>query len=517
MPLLPMPVDDEHLLSLVHGYMRLNSCVNRQKFFGYAHRLIFVNCGFNYHYVKAAALFTPLVPVESFLDSYGLNRLHKPYMKANRYWAGITGRNLGQRSLAKAASNGRQQVRDVAYFWFCPLCRAHDIATVGYARWRRSHQVSGVQVCPTHACRLIKSCTNCGDCPGAITEPECDSVRCAQCNAKYPVHQLEGAHPDRLLLFAHFIQALLQDRVPCHDAQIFITLLEAKAMERYGVRKGGVPSRLRRAVEVTFDDGLLRALGLHPREGKSAGWIRWFFSGYGYGDNYRAYALIGAVVFSSIDEWMDAYALVSRMPSVKYRAERFAVIPLDARLLRDLAWQSDLTSIGYCEEMLRFAITHVPGLSQVRSTKLIYAKQELLEVKKRWLQDILQTRSKHTVLAALYRAERQTMGSGRKILEATLETIAYRWYRLYGDEYPMPAEHRIRLYGEKAKEVIAQAHENRCSNQSEPRYCSAMSVNAMQKRPQDGDTDEWHHPAYPVIDHQIEVFTQDCLTVLGDE
>ncbi len=519
MPLLPMPVNDEHLLSLVHAYFRLNGLYHRPSVFGYDwYRLVFVNQAFNYHYTKAATLFVPLMPPETFLDRYGFSRLCKPYVNAEWYSRILTCRNLPKRAIGEATLEGRLLVHDAAHFWFCPVCRAHDIANEGYARWRRTHQVRGVLVCPVHACRLIKSCAGCGYCPGEVFAPEADVIGCAHCGIDYLVSQPSGETSSRWLIFAQFIHALLSDHVPEHEAMSFIVYVETKAMARFGVHLGGVPSRIRREVETTFGTEVLTELNLHTREGASAGWIRWFFARLGYTDDFRAYALIGAVVFDSIDEWMSAYTAVSRMPSNKPRVPaEVSVIPLSARLLRDLAWQSDLSSLGYREETLKAVIANVPGLLHVRSTRLIRAKEDLLPLKQYVLHSLLNTRSKHAVRNVLYEAERRTMGRGRKITQATLETIAYRWYRLHGDEHPMPAEQRIRLYGVEAEKVIAQTHEKRRREDGQPRYYAAVPVDAVQNCALHDDSNDRHQPADPVIDDQVEILAQDRLAVLSDE
>ncbi len=481
-----MPVEDEHLLSLTHAYMRLNGQFSSRRLFGDGHRSIFVNSGFNYHYKRAAALFEHVLPVERFLDNYGLGRLDKPYCDTRLYRDRITGRWLAGPSFGGARRAGEEEVNNVSHFSFCPQCRSHDIATVSYARWRRSHQVRGVQVCPTHACRLIRSCAHCGNSPGVVTGPECDCADCAKCGAKYPVLPLEGAHADRFLLFAQFVYALLQERVPRHDVKMFISFLETRAMERFGVSERAVPARIRRELEKTFGRDFLDDLGLNARDGGRAGWIRWFFARLGYTQDWAAYALIGAVVFRSIEEWIDAYAQVSRTPSVVRTAWRGVyhpvytkVIRLDARILKDLAWQSDLNSLEYYEETLVSVIANVPGLENVRNTRLIRAKQELLPQKQSVLHALFETRSKRVVQSKLYKMERRTMGRGWKIAQATLNAIAYRWYLLHGDQDPMPAKYRIWLYGKQAEKVIAKTHADNSDHGWQPRNCAAALVDAM--------------------------------------
>jgi hypothetical protein len=455
-PLLPMPVDDEHVLSLAHGYLRLNG-LDGYKIWGQQSRLIFLNQGFNYHYLKAAALFAHAIPEAQFLDRFGIGRLYKRYLRSEFYWSRLTGRSVAKRTLGQMTHGGWAQVHDAMYFWFCPCCRRNDIATVGYARWRRSHQVRGVLVCPTHRCSLIKQCSTCGYCPGDLTALESDLPECKQCGSRYLDVAEVGLRAERALLLARFIQALLADNVPEYDVDLFIERLEAKAMARYGVTERGLPARLRREVERTFTANELQQLELATRTGQTAGWIRWFLARLAYTKNYRAHALIGAVVFSSFDEWADALAEVSLTHGARRPVGSVLPVPLTASFLKDLAWQSDLASIGYSEETLKRIIAQVPGLKHVRNTRLIYAKQKLLDLKRGIITGMLKQggRSPRPAQRALYKAERRTMGRGRKILKKTVATIAYRWHVLYGDEYPMPTEYRVRLYGEKAEEVIA--------------------------------------------------------------
>ncbi len=48
-------------------------------------------------------------------------------------------------------------VHQTKYFRFCPLCAKEQYETLGEPYWQRSHQISGIDVCYHHQCRLVSS------------------------------------------------------------------------------------------------------------------------------------------------------------------------------------------------------------------------------------------------------------------------------------------------------------------------------------------------------------------------
>lgn len=73
-------------------------------------------------------------------------------------------------------------IADTSHFRLCPTCTGEDIAAHGETYWRRTHQLPGVLVCPTHAVSLL------------VTEVPFRAPRRNVLVAALPAH-LEGARP----------------------------------------------------------------------------------------------------------------------------------------------------------------------------------------------------------------------------------------------------------------------------------------------------------------------------------
>ena len=61
--------------------------------------------------------------------------------------------------------------RSVHYLRYCPVCVNNDREHFGETYWHRSHQMVGIEICPTHHCRLVNSSvqTNSAVSPNLIT------------------------------------------------------------------------------------------------------------------------------------------------------------------------------------------------------------------------------------------------------------------------------------------------------------------------------------------------------------
>lgn len=389
--LLPEEIADEHWRSVVDAYLRLNG-LSDQLF-----RSRDVRVGISYR--KATSYFHQHSLEVSLLgqpERCGFTQPHHLY------------------------SDG-----EYGPLRFCPLCRSEDLAKYGYARWRYTHQKCSVNICPDHGCLLLRGCTQCRYTPGNVDGLDACHEVCQTCSSPYPVAFPDHKEHARRLLFTRFLQAQSLGFLTLPTSKQWITILQRKAMETYGVSERGVPARLRREIERTFPDDLLYETRRHPREGIGAGWLKLFF--YGFDDQHDIYAnaLIGAVLFHSLEEWQAALSAATSLPHYLWYENRIRTTPLPPQLMKALAWHSDLRSIaaehGVNNVGLQSMVTHFPELRAARSTPLMQAKQVLTKGKYQLLGKILKTKSSKKILAALYRAETRYSGTASALSKTTID------------------------------------------------------------------------------------------------
>lgn len=449
--ILPTPIEDEHILSLVHGYMRLN-CLNPWQVFPGVSKYVLRNMGFNYYYVKAARIFAASFDEATLFERNSFERLCKPFVPEAYHRSDITGTRMGAPTRGKLADGRRHWVHSERHLLFCPKCRAHDLEYHGYARWRISHQIRGVFLCPDHGCLLAEVCPQCRSAPGKVTQPEVDSVACVHCGCVYPIEYSARSSAAVLLLFAQFIQALLKGKIATFDPKLMAEVLTDRAIKRFCVGEAAVPARLRREIEKAFPVEILSSLGLSLRVGGGAGWLRWFFARLAFIENFHAHALIAAVLFRSLDECLEAYAHVAGMHGAALRTDSVAYVPITAYLLKDLAWQSNLKCVSGSR-----VLECIPGLERVRQNRFIKAKEAVLPLLQQAVHQGTKTKSKLKVDRALYEAEQQVMLRKRQVL---LSTSAQRPQALPDsmEQSVVSTCDGIGIDGVEAHEEVAETH-----------------------------------------------------------
>lgn len=313
---------------------------------------------------------------------------------------------------------------------FCPLCRSEDFTNYGYARWRYTHQRSAVDICPDHGCLLLRECRQCGYAPANVDSLDACHEVCAKCRTPYPVAFPAHREQARRLLFTRFLQAQFLGLLTLPISKYWIDILRRKAMDVYGVSERGVPARLRREIERTFSTDLLFKIERLPRQGIRAGWLKLFF--YGWSDQYDIYAnaLIGAVLFGSLEEWQAALSAATSPPHYHWYENNVRTIALPPQLIKAIAWHSDLRSIAMVHRVnnvgLQSMVTHLPELHAARSTPLMQAKKVLAKGKYQLLGKILKTRSSKKILAALYRVEARYSGTASMLSKTTIDVAKTR-------------------------------------------------------------------------------------------
>lgn len=417
--MLPMPCEDEHILPLVSSALRLNDR-HAKDHFGQHWRQLFRNQSNTIFYRKAAEFFKACVPLQEFLERHTYIRLYRPFMSPDRYtqFCRFSGRDL-----PASYKEDAHLFFSTDRYRFCPLCRSEDIANGQRAHWRRTPQVSVVMVCPVHACHLVVECSCCGHVPGDLLCPDSDSDNCSSCGLSYEVSYPSAEHRAASTLIAQFVHAVLDGRVPSHDPKLFVDIAIEKAKKRFGCSELGVPARIRRQIECQFTDSTLWEIGLHPREGINAGWIRWFFARQEYPQKILAVALIGAAIFHSLEEWLDAYSSIGDQCFSVSEPSCSRVFPLSAHLLKEIAWHSELRIVArdIDRRKLRWALENLQGLTAVRESEFIKAREALLPEKYCLMRRIMKTKSQYVIGFALHRAERKPRAK-RSVVVA--ETIA---------------------------------------------------------------------------------------------
>lgn len=448
---LPMPIEDEHILSLVYGYMRLN-CRSPLKVFPNVSKYVLRNMGFNYYYVKAARIFADSFDEATMFDRNGFERLCKPFVPEVYHRSDTSRTRMAPSTRGSLVGSRRHWVHSEEHLVFCPACRAHDIEYHGYGRWRTSHQVRGVLVCPDHGCLLMEACPQCRSVPGNVLRPELGSANCFHCGSAYPVEYLAKSNAEALLFFARFVQALLQEKIATFEPRLMVDVLADKAMERFGVGETAVPARLRRAIENTFPPAFLSDLGLSLRVGEGAGWLRWFFARHAFVENFHAHALISSVLFRSLNECLEAYTHVARLHAAVPKRGRASHVPITSYLLKNLAWQSNLDCVWGS-----WVLECIPGLERVRQSPFIKSKEAMLPLLQQAVHQGNKTKSKREVNWALYEAEQLVMLRRRKVLQAASAGRLQARHELMKQSLVSPHD-CVGVDGIEAHEEVAEAH-----------------------------------------------------------
>lgn len=450
--ILPTPIEDEHILSLVHGYMRLN-CLSPWQVFRGVSKYVLRNMGFNYYYVKAARIFAASFDEATLFEQNGFERLCKPFVPEAYHQSDISsGPRMAAPTRGKLADGRRHWVHSERHLLFCPECRLLDLEYHGYARWRISHQIRGVLLCPDHGCLLTEACPQCRAAPGNVTQPEVDSAACLHCGSVYPTEYPARSDATALLLFARFIQALLKGKIATFEPKLMVDLLADISMKRFRIGGAAVPARLRREIEKTFPPEFLSSLGLSLRVGGGAGWLRWFFARQAFIENFHAHALISAVLFRSLDECLEAYAHVARLHAAAPWADPVSHVPITAYLLKDLAWQSNLKCVSGSR-----VLECIPGLERVRQSRFIKAKEAMLPLLQQAVHQGNKTKSKFKVNWALYEAEQQVMLRKRKVLHAASAKRPQARQDLVEQSVVSPHD-GVGVDGIEAHEEVAETH-----------------------------------------------------------
>jgi hypothetical protein len=112
---------------------------------------------------RLAYLFANLPPgypgtVETFIDQHTLLPFYAPFLPTanlQRLYTDMRGTSgKGMQGRASAVTSGFPLPE---WFRFCPACVEADREQFGECYWHRVHQVSGIEVCPTHAVWLEQS------------------------------------------------------------------------------------------------------------------------------------------------------------------------------------------------------------------------------------------------------------------------------------------------------------------------------------------------------------------------
>ena len=77
-----------------------------------------------------------------------------PYERRNRAFEALCSMSGDYNNLLAIPKqkNGEQR-----YLRYCPLCAKEDRNLYGESYWHRSHQLTGVGICPVHGCKLLNS------------------------------------------------------------------------------------------------------------------------------------------------------------------------------------------------------------------------------------------------------------------------------------------------------------------------------------------------------------------------
>lgn len=97
------------------------------------------------------------IPMEELVEKHTMFPCYARFLpreRRNKAFQALCGMAGDYNNLLAIPKQKKGEQRHLRY---CPLCAEVDRSAYGEAYWHRSHQITGISVCPMHGCRLIDS------------------------------------------------------------------------------------------------------------------------------------------------------------------------------------------------------------------------------------------------------------------------------------------------------------------------------------------------------------------------
>lgn len=152
----PDPYPDELLYSVCARYKELmkypNNLTATHDFFGGGATSAVVDLPNRLEYLVSVLPPGHLYTVDEFIDHHTMFPFYAPFLSSERACAiRDEMRRIGESQVFERIGLNASHVARPLWLRFCPLCAEEDRQQLGETYWHRTHQLSGVEVCPRHA------------------------------------------------------------------------------------------------------------------------------------------------------------------------------------------------------------------------------------------------------------------------------------------------------------------------------------------------------------------------------
>jgi hypothetical protein len=256
----------------------------------------------------------------------------------------------------------------------CPECVASDLNEVGFAWYRRTHQVLAVTCCPNHGTTLLDACPFCGE---KISMHDLQTLTCGQCNSS--LRFLDQGTPAELAA-ARVVQAIYEGRFPVAPSALRLATLRTRVAERVSSRSGIVGDNLARVVVQHFGRNLLNSLSWAPDMSPTFAWPILLIHGLHFMSHPTANILLISMLFDSVEDYATAlkqqriFGLAETIDGPRPLVGACNITPALLRASYRHTIEEAAVIAGGSDKRLCFWLSAYPGLRARR--KAFFARQQ---------------------------------------------------------------------------------------------------------------------------------------------
>jgi len=229
---------------------------------------------------------------------------------------------------------------------FCSSCVKEELTSLGYAYAHRTHQIIGVNVCPTHG-KFLGSLEN--------NSPQLFSFR-GIINSTSPDVDTTTAPSERStgnLAFGRWVEAIFQGQLPflSHSQRTHLIINKLESIPRKANEPSSHAIRLERLITHKHGKDFLYQMGFSIVDGLTEHWPALFI----WGNAYRNHPIANLLILSTLFEKPEQYNLLADALQTTTQTEQHnpheKQRPMKFKLTRQLI--RDLLSIQSIKEIAR--------------------------------------------------------------------------------------------------------------------------------------------------------------------
>lgn len=254
----------------------------------------------------------------------------------------------------------------------CICCIREDISGQRPPYFRRTHQVSAVQVCPDHGVPLVTRCASCGT---SLLHAEQPSQYCHCCSsliASEEPDQENLAHAGMQWRLAKFIQATMTGVLPSVGIEIRLDVMRERAAKVIKNRSNITGDNLSRTLNKAYGQAFLVSLCLPTDSAPTLAWPSLLLQGRLLSSDPIANCVVMAALFDSVDDYVGAIDKAMQGPLPPPVTQKALVVTnrVTMSVLKDVLRPIKLDAVAKKHDInhdtLKKWVAAVPGLSERR-------------------------------------------------------------------------------------------------------------------------------------------------------